>query len=444
MKKIPHIFIFAVVFALTVISCSNDDSTYGPSFSVSSISVPYEGGTFSVGYSVANKKDGGYVLASTEEDWISDLDLSLEDTLSFFVDEHFERVSRNGEVELLYLVGSDTLTTRTFRVTQEYYSYYPFDGAYASGKYFGMVNHYNNDEVRQYSLYISDDEIDEYGVFTEGATYYFFDFWTNADVEGTNFVSLPEGEYSTGQIGENWTISGDSQYFVMGFTDDEGWLEYSDQDEFAGGSLTVTRSGDITTISGVLEDYYGGTHDISYSGEILFENEGLVSSLDGDAEIGTLSNVDCEARYYGDYYQTGTANWLLCIYPEVGTGFVIDICAGASFDIDGGVPVGAFTGSTTGGVSGTFINGTVFSGYVSGTWLLSLDENGELTEPYAPIVGGTVDISVSEGAYTVTIDGVDDRENTVTGTWTGTPTISDCRTSTASVRSEKRHCLLRF
>ncbi len=434
MKQIPYVFILVAVFALTVISCSDDDyRTYNPSITVSSVIVPYEGGTFSVGYTITNKKDGGYMIASTEDDWISDIDLSLEDTVSFFVAEHFERVSRSAEIKLLYLVESDTLTTRALRITQEYYSYYSLESSYAVGEYYGISNYTNDYDSKQYSLYISDAEIDEYGAFTEGATYYFIDLWTNADVDGVSFVSLPEGEYAFGQVGENWVISGDSQFFIMNDGEDKDWNIYSEQADIVDGSLTVTRSGDITTISGTLEDYWGGTHDISYSGELSFENLGLYSTLEEDMSVGDISNVDCEARYYGDYYQTGTSNWLLCVYPEVGTGFVIDICADASFDMDGGLPVGTFTASSTGGVSGTFINGTIFNRYVSGTWLLTFDEDGELISPYAPIIGGTIEISASEDSYTITINGVDDRVNSVTGIWTGSPSLSDYRISTASL-----------
>ncbi|MCD8206851.1 MAG: hypothetical protein LUD72_02830 [Bacteroidales bacterium] len=443
MKKIPSIFL-ALVFALAVISCSDDDyRVYSTSINIASITVPCEGGSFSVGYTVTNSKTDGYVAASTEDEWISDIDLSLEDTVSFSVEAYFERVSRSGEIVLNYIDGSDTLNTRSLRITQEYYNLYLFEGVSASGMYYGMSNLYNSEGVGQYSLYISDVEIDEYGTFEKGATYYFIDLWTNAALDGVEFVSLPEGEYVFGQAGENFTVTGDSEYFVMSEGDDE-YNIYSDEDYFYDGSVTVTRSGDITTISGTLEDGQGGIHEFSYSGELAFENVGLMSSLEEDEDVGDFSDVDCVARYYGDYYQTGTANWMLCIYPEVGTGFVIDISADASYDMDGGLPVGTFTVSTNGGVLGTFFNGVLYRGYVSGTWLLTFDEDGALTAPYAPIDGGTIEISASGDSYTITIDGVDDRENSVTGTWTGTPTISDYRTSTTALGSRKHHSLMRF
>ncbi len=437
MKRIPCIFILAAVIVMTMISCSDDDyKTYSTYITASGLVVPYEGGTFSVAYNITNQKDGANLLASTEADWITDIDLSLTDTLSFFVEYNYERDSRSTEIEFLYILDADTLTTRTVRVTQEYYSQYVFNASYACGRCYGMTNNYNNDNIRQYSIYFSDVPMEEYGVFEEGATYYFLDLWTNADADGIEFVSLPAGQYSFGQVGENWAISGDSKYFVMNTRENEDDDLYFEEAEIVGGTFNVSQiqvglGGGIVSR---LEDVWGGVHDLTFSGELSLENLGLISTLEEDETFELSSDVPCEARYYGDYYQTGIANWMLCIEPEAGAGFIIDICADASFDMDGGVPEGTFSISSTGGVLGTFLAGSIFNGYLSGTWLVSFDEEGALTAPYAPIYDGIVEISASGDSYTVTIDGYDDRLNNIVGSWIGTPTLTDYRTSTTSLK----------
>ncbi len=437
MKNILYILGFAAGVALTVVSCEEDSTVLSSSVSLPSASVivPYTGGSVSVRYGIGNAKEGGYMLASSEDDWLSDFDFSVTDTLTFLVAEHFERKSRYGSIRLMYMLEADTLASNTLSVSQEYNSYYVFDAPYASGEYYGLTNHYNNESIMQYSLYLSDVRMDEYGTFTEGSTYYFLDLWSNAAVNGISYVTLPAGDYGFGQVGNNWTLSSESRFFV---TDSEDVNEaYSDGDYFVDGELNVTRSGDITTITGVLEDFSGGTHEISYSGELTLENMGIISTLEGDEAVGDISDVDCEARYYGDYYQTGTANWLLCIYPETGSGFIIDIVAEASYDMDGGVPVGTFPVSYENGDEGTFIRGYVFNHFLAGTWYLTLDEEGALTSPYAPISRGTVVVSASGDSYTVTIDGYDDREYNITGTWTGTPTVSDYRTAVTSLSANR-------
>ncbi len=436
MRNIPIILLFALFVGLAVVSCDDSD-TRSTAVTISlpsaSVLVPYEGGTFSVKYGIGNAKDDGYLAASSEQDWITDFDFSVADTVSFHVAEQTERESRYGSVKLYYMLDADTLATNTISVSQEYNSQYTFTASYACGQCYGMKNNYNADGIWQYSVYFSDTPMDEYGTFVEGATYYFVDFWSNGEVEGIDSVALPAASYSFGKAGENDVISEASRYFIMNVVENEDDDEYSDWGEFVDGTVIVRRSGYSVTLTGALEDVWGGTHSISFNGELSLENFGLYTTLDGDETFGNISDVDCEARYYGDYYQTGTANWMLCIGSETGTGFTIDISADASYDLDGGIPEGTFSISSEGGVADTFLAGTIFNGYLSGTWLVSFDEDGALTAPYAPICDGTVEISASGDSYTITIDGTDDRENSITASWTGAPTIVDYRTSTTSL-----------
>ncbi len=438
MRHFSCFLILAATLVVAAVSCDKSDSSSSTSLSVGKISmvVPYEGGEFYIGYSITNPKDDGVLDVQSDSSWISDFDFSIEDTVTVKVQAYEGRESRSTVVRFRYISGTDTLSTKTCTVTQELNNFYSLEASAAGGYYYGISNIYNNEGNLQYWIYLSDTELDEDGNFSAGGTYYVLDLWTSATPDGTSQVYIPEGEYVAGQVGENGVFSEESRYFRVNEEgddyDEEWWLN--------AGTVTVERSGDVTSITAELEDYEGGEHLVTFSGNLTLENVSLISSLDGDLDVGDFSDVACEARYYGDYFNAGTSNWVLCIYPETsGTGFTIDLCGDSSCTLDSGIPTGTFTVASEGGPAGSFLSGSIYSNYVSGTWLVSFDDEGTLTTPYAPLVDGTVEVTASGESYTVTVSARDDRENLVTGTWTGTPSLTDYTTSRSSASSGSSH-----
>ncbi len=435
MKRFSCFLMMAAMAAsVAAVSCSKDDTTSTKSsisLSKTSLIATYEGGIYSFGYTLNNPTDDGVLKVEADEPWISDFDLSVEDTVFFNVAMQEERSVRSSAITLNYIDGADTLATRTVNVTQDLNNYYGFEASVAGGLYYGVSNIYNNEGNLQFSVWLSDTPLGEDGTMAAGGTYYVLDIWTSTVPDGTNYVYLPEGEYVFGQVGENGVFSKDSGYYVV----NEDGDDYDEEYGFVSGTVTVKRSGTTTTITADMEDSNGGVHEMTYSGDLTLENESLISTLDGDYDLGDFSDIACDARYYGDYYRTGTANWVLNIYPETGTGITIDYCGDSACTYDSGtIPVGTFSASDTGGGLGYFLSGSLFSNYLSGTWLVTLDGDGSLTAPYAPIAGGTVQVTSSDGVYTVKVSVTDDRDYAVTGEWTGTPTLSDY-TTTSSLSS---------
>ncbi len=417
--------------ALTIAaaSCNKDDTTStSPALTLGSttMTVSYEGGTFSVACSLTNAADGSELDFRSAEDWIYDLAFEVEDTLSFTVAPYSERIPRSSVITFDYISGADTLITKTLTVIQELNNHYSLDASFAEGCYYGLSNIYNNEGNLEYCLYLSDTGLDAEGNFAPGGTYYYLDLWTAVEPDGTNDVSLPDGKYIYGAIGENGVLSSASYYCLVSEDGDTCEEDYG----ITGGSLSVSTEDGTVTITAFLEDANGGNHDLTYSGPLTLENMSLLSTLDEDCAFGDFSTVACEARYYGDYYSSGTANWLLLVYPETdGSGFTIDLCGDADFTFDSGcIPTGTFTASSEGGPANTFLTGGLYANYLSGTWFVTMDSDGKLTSPYAPITGGTIEISGST-SVTITISLTDDRGNAITASWTGAPTISDYTTS---------------
>jgi hypothetical protein len=72
-----------------------------------------------------------------------------------------------------------------------------------------------------------------------------------------------------------------------------------------------------------------------------------------------------------------------------------------------------------------FLMGFNYSGYMMGTWFFNSND-GQYYGDIAPILDGTIEIIENgDGTYTVNFNVIDDAEthNTITGTWTGVPTI---------------------
>ncbi|MCD8313327.1 MAG: hypothetical protein LUC24_04125 [Bacteroidales bacterium] len=444
MKRFLCFLTLAAALALALASCDDGTTTTtSPYISVgkTNVIISYEGGGTSF-YCKAYNVEGGALSAEADSSWVCDFDFSVEDTVSFSVGMNESREVRTATVKIMYISDLDTLATKTVTVSQELNNYYSLEATEAEGYYYGVANIYNNEGNVQFYLCLSDTALSEDGTFADGGTYYTFDIWTGTQPEGTNYVSLPEGEYTFGQVGENGVFSDESGYYVTWGEDDEfdededeeDRDEYKEHYDFSDGTLTVTNLGSVTTITADVEDSNGGVHHVTYSGELYFENESLMSTLDGELSFGDFSSVACEARYYGDYFKTGTANWVLCMYPETGSGFTIDLCAPAAYDLDGGIPTGTFTAASSDGQSMAFATGGIYSNYISGTWFVTLDEDGKLVAPYAPVEAGTIEISASGDSYTININVYDDRENLITATWTGSPTLSDY-TTTSSLSS---------
>jgi len=130
-----------------------------------------------------------------------------------------------------------------------------------------------------------------------------------------------------------------------------------------------------------------------------------------------------EIRYFGDYYETGTSNYTVFLADDDEViGF--DLCAPAD---DGTVfPTGRFTVADT-HAARTMIAGSLASDNATPSCYVRYNTATGAAAAAAPIVGGTLTVTESNGQYTFAYEVYDDydradaslRPHKISGSWTG-------------------------
>ena len=227
-----------------------------------------------------------------------------------------------------------------------------------------------------------------------------------------NFLIPGQEEYEAGTY---YPIFSYIQNYVTSNSSTTGYI--------TGGSVSIKKSSkgyafniDLTTKDG---------HKVkgSYDGEFPLYGPGQ-STLTDDYAISFPSDTKATGVFYGDYYTTGTANWLLVLMPESekGDAFYME-CFNNGIDFSKGLAAGIYTPDAT-GKDMTFLPGEVNdNGQLAYTYYAYVD--GQNIYNYAPITGGSVTISKTGDVTTMTIDGIDDSGHKVTGKWSGTLALTD-------------------
>ena len=287
---------------------------------------------------------------------------------------------------------------------------------YAYANYYG--DQYTPGTADNFYFFFSDLGVDEYGWELPNATYYRFDLYTEI-IDTANGIYIPAGTYTydwfdSMQVGTFSDIN--SAYYVM---DDSGW-DYIDYSSLSEGTITFTESGVTAEIL-----VNGATHIITYEGDITFTD---VSSSGGGGEGETLSTLTEDVafditgatvmmEYFGDYYYTGTDNWVVYIYEDTetynGAYLMLDLlCDPAADNIAGTYSCDPWGDCDT---AYTYIPGYVAGEDMWGSWYVDMIE-GEMGDAIAPIFDGdfTIDIDAN-GVYTFTFDCYDDAGYAITG-----------------------------
>ncbi|HIZ87683.1 MAG TPA: hypothetical protein IAC03_05930 [Candidatus Coprenecus pullistercoris] len=196
---------------------------------------------------------------------------------------------------------------------------------------------------------------------------------------------------------------------------EEGYMEISG----APGNYSVECS--FTTVDG-----YSVT--CTYSGDLTVRNVPQpFSTLEGDHTLD-LSNSAGIAEFYGDYYGTGGANWIIAVEPvdrATGDGFMADIVTTTHSFADG-IPTGKYRlASGVYPAPGEYAPGAqAADGSLVGTMYFGdydyMPGYGEFVNAYAPAVSGDLQITDNgDGTYGIVFDFVDDKGNSWDGEWSG-------------------------
>ena len=102
--------IFCSAFALTLLLGCTSDKPVPPApqeepqltLENTKLEVTADGGTFSVAYELLNPIEGAELKVSSEQDWVYNIDTSIEGVISFEVDASFEEAERKCRLEVTY------------------------------------------------------------------------------------------------------------------------------------------------------------------------------------------------------------------------------------------------------------------------------------------------------------------------------------------------------
>ena len=269
--------------------------------------------------------------------------------------------------------------------------------------------YYDEGPRHNYYFVLSDVEVDG-NEAVEGATYYYFDVYSD---ELNENLTLPNGvytfditnSYADGTFTEEYGFA-----FYAGGSQDTVWYMYD-----AGSTLTVTDGKIVAEL--LMQD--GSKHTVTYEGDLSFEAAGG-SELTEDMEIN-VSGWTIYAEYYDQFYSNDTDNWYVSIYEDFESGsgryFVLDLLADFATSVD---YRGTFTASDSCGIN-TFMPGYIDDGYLAGSWYAEL-EDGSVSGIMAPLTDGTITVTYNgDGTQTFAFDCRNDLGYKITGTVQGAP-----------------------
>lgn len=304
------------------------------------------------------------------------------------------------------------------------------EAAYFGGEYYGD---YYSPGVGNYFIHFSDKGFDDEGYALAEAVYYTLDLYSDYyGGEEVEKLPLPEGTYRLDK--ENSFTEGTFSVAYSKFTRSDADRQFVEEYQFEEGELVVTATQSVlkVTINGVEHTVtFNGKADVADKRSATGEDVGGGGDDGGDdveipdGEFSTLTEdytvnlSDHMLIYcaYGDYYATGINNYTFAIWPNeyVGDFVQFDVMTSA---VDDALFSGVFDcGDESSEYS--FLRGYISvegdSGYMNGSWYYTDDG-----VTMAPFVGGELKVECrADGTASVEFAMLDDKGNTISGSWSG-------------------------
>lgn len=285
------------------------------------------------------------------------------------------------------------------------------DGDIAGAIYYGNTD---NNNIGNYYLAMRNYDLNEDGSIAGHGFLVMFDFYAALSGDSNNAV-LPDGSYSfeygnkPGTLGAEMTF----YYFLEG--------EYKQQGEFTGGTINVTSSGGMYTISGELEMADGHKLICDYKGPITFENQEVLP-------VGSVENARftrAEGIYYPEYEQNaGFESYFITLVEETtGIRTRFELRNTLSEDqSDPVLPSGTYTAAnyTDPYKAMTVVRGEkTMNFYYDGSWCRRENYNTGFTSEL-PMKDGSVKLeNLGNDQFRIEVDFVTD-DGPFTGTYEGT------------------------
>lgn len=405
------------------------------------ISASHEGGNYSIAYSLENPaKDGKLTASADKTEWILNLDYNVAGIVKFEVAANPDQTAREGNVTVKYEYPDGKPQSFSVKVVQEAapvpppapYDVELLDAKILTGIYY--AGNITEDGNMYYFIHITDVGFDDDGYALPNGKFFRIGLISKEAPEDMNHIGLPVGTFRLG--------SGDG-----GIDTEEGYYFETDADSHASDTgyykeaeCTISRDGSVYSVEFIATFSDGRRGHATYKGDVSLEDysdphgEGAMTTLTGDY-VADLSGTDTvEAIYWGDYFKNGAGNWVLKAASDNKDGFSFEIFCK---ELDPTAPEPGTYTVTTDYEVGTCIQGTLFFGYMLGSWLY-LYKDSEI-HGGAPAIEGSMTLAKNDdGTYAISFDCIDDLKYNFKGSWTGRINVTDASSTDSEAMKSSR------
>ena len=412
MKKI----LILMAMAIGVVACDTDKPTPdGPNTPTPVLTLTSEGsvwfeamgGEGVINYTLENPAKDVELKASSSVEWITDI--TIGDSITYIVAPNEIEEERRGTINVEY--GEQSFSVSIMQRVM-FNVDVTFEAESLNGSsYFGKVE--NADSYR-YNVMLSTKGVNQSGNFYPDTSYYIFDIYAATGAEN-GVATLPIGEYTFGAEGVAGSIyNGYSKFIETSQSSREALFE----------DVRLIVSQEAIEAYITLEN--GEKHYVTYSGNLAIDpykavNTDGYSTLQRDYSFDISGGVFVGA-YVGSMYNSSADTCQVYLFEELdpvpGEEF------GDEFQLDLQLPCGSKD------ICGTYTPGTTAGHFLIGvmedlgggqfmqtnTWYMTAGY-----QDFAPLVDGTIVVEKDEADnYTFTIDCTDDEGNKISGVFRGT------------------------
>ena len=411
------------------------------------VNATYEGGDFTVNYTVENSVDGANVSATPGDAWVK-VTSAADGVINFTVDAFTETENRSTLVEVVYDYGDGSVKTQ-FNVVQSGVE----DNVTLIDEisvmqivYYGRISSEGSINAAEgpygYQVQIVDKPLQDGYIAADAVVLTLMFLSDQAPVAEdlskpvpADKIILPDGEYAVGSYGAG-SVWNKASYIQKVNSNGNA---YEFERSLAEGSVTIANNGTEVSISAKITDEDGGEWDVD-AAVVPSAYEGRFSStLEGDKEVN-LEGSEVTALYYGTnrYQGCNLPVWFIQYLTTDKEILQFEFVAPSGSTFASGFPTGTFTAATNALNANTFVPGFNQSGYLYGSWYMTIvqqtQQGYQVGDPMASLVGGTVEITKDGDNYTVKINAQDDISYNITAEWTGTINAQDASQQMAPAR----------
>lgn len=310
-----------------------------------------------------------------------------------------------------------------------------------NGWYWGD-NEYDYPNIAEYMSYFAQGPTDNYGELSGDGYYVNLSFFNamapkawEAQIPNATYTASTAYEEGTFHIASAEDIADDAPYYAFSYFRQVNAAAGIDKEQFiTGGTVRVTEkdNGQELRFNLLLED--GTWHVSKYVGNVRQGDEYTVTTLVNDVEVAPFNHGYIEYKGQSPIAGSDNKRWNLylaspnvTLYPEYywaaeGTGEYMRItlysdgAAGMTL-AEGTYPLGNEVAGNAGAGAGYEV------GLDFGTWYYQMEADEYAN--YAPVKTGTIVVAKEGANYTITMNGKDDRDNTITASYSGPLTAVD-------------------